>query len=481
MEDYIIKNFHPDSLFKKFEDISAIPRGSFNEGKIADYIENFARSRKLKCSRDSFNNILVTVPATSGFEDRAPILIQGHMDMVCEKNADCQHDFSTSGLDLYVDEKGWLRAKGTTLGADDGVALMVMLEIMDSKLENHPMCECLFTVQEEVGLLGADAFDCAKIQSRRMLNIDSAELDYVVAGSAGGLRSDITLPLDSVELSGNAVRLKISGLSGGHSGENINCGRANANKIMADVLSSLAKIVDFNLVSFCGGTADNAIPRECNAVISVEKTECVFDFAKKAEEKISKTLVDDDCAFKLECCLCDGFNRMLNKYDTERIISFLSLARNGIFEMNAHIEGAVEYSRNLGIAMVDESEANFSFLTRSSVSSRLDDSENELERLAKTFGGSIKHPSRYPGWNFDSQSMLREKYIEAFKNVLGYEPKVITLHAGLEVGLIKGRIPDMEIISVGPDILNLHSPDEALSLSSMQSFWQVITELLKNL
>ena len=293
--EYIITNKTPLKLFNYFEEISAIPRGSGNEKGIADYIENFAKARGLFCIRDEANNVFARIEATSGRESESAILLQGHTDIVCEKNSDTVHDFEKDPLKLYIDEKGWLRARGTTLGADNGVAVALMLLVLDGGLESHPAVECLFTTSEEVGLDGAKAFDYSVVKATGMINLDSEAEGIVTVSCAGGIRSDLMMKPEKIDFEGVALEIKLSGLAGGHSGAEINCGRANANKLMGRILVSLLGQVKYNLVTISGGSKDNASPRECRAVIALsendaEKAKCAV---KALADAIYAELISD--------------------------------------------------------------------------------------------------------------------------------------------------------------------------------------------
>ena len=292
--EYIINNRKPSKLFNIFEDISAIPRGSGNEKGIADYIESFAKERSLWYVRDEVDNLLVRIEASLGRENEDAILLQGHTDMVCEKNSDTEHDFEKDPLKLYIDDKGWLRARGTTLGADNGVAVALMLLILDGGLESHPAVECLFTTSEEVGLDGAKAFDYSHVKATGMINLDSENEGVVTVSCAGGIRSDLMMTPDKVKFNGTALEIKLSGLAGGHSGAEINCGRANANKLMGRILAAALKQTKFNLVTIEGGSKDNAIPRECRAVIATNNAEEVTRIIEAEASAIYAELSDCD-------------------------------------------------------------------------------------------------------------------------------------------------------------------------------------------
>lgn len=479
--EYIIKNRTPEKLFRFFEEISAIPRGSGNEAGIADYIEGFAKARGLYCVRDEINNVFVRIEASAGREGEDAVLLQGHTDMVCEKNSDTEHDFEKDPLKLYIDENGWLRAKGTTLGGDNGVAVALMLLVLDGGLESHPAVECLFTTSEEVGLDGAKAFDYSLVKATGMINLDSEAEGIVTVSCAGGVRSDLMMAPDRIPFDGTAIEIKLMGLAGGHSGAEINCGRANANKLMGRLLSDLLGQIKFNLVAIEGGSKDNAIPRECCAVIAVasDRVEEAKAIVKTEADKIYDELSDCDKAMKVVCDETDPASTMLDDKYTRYAVTIPAVATNGVMAMSRDIEGLVEYSRNLGVIKSNGDMIEFIFSSRSSTESRIDASCTELDALAAVTGCTTKHYSRYPGWKYEKDSPLRDKYIETARRVLGKDAIVEAIHAGLECGIIKSNIPYMDIISIGPDMRGIHSPDEALDLDSFEKFWYTIEDILK--
>ncbi|MBQ9806860.1 MAG: aminoacyl-histidine dipeptidase [Clostridia bacterium] len=477
--EYTIKGRNPSSVFRFFEEISAIPRGSYNEAAIADYLVAFAKERGLFVYRDGLNNVLIKAPATKGWEERAPILFQGHTDMVCEKNGDVEHDFLKDPIRLWVDGD-LLRAKGTTLGADNGIAVAMMLALLDGEVAEHPAYECLFTTAEEVGLNGAQGFDYSLISARRMLNLDSERLGEVTCGCAGGVRSELTLPCAVEPFAGNALSVKISGLIGGHSGDKINAGRANANKLMGRLLASIDQTFDWRLVSLSGGSKDNAIPRECAAVLATTDTDALSDMLMETAEQIARELSPEDRGFTVTVEDTMPEAVMLGSADTEKAVCVLACAANGVLEMSRDIEGLVEYSRNLGVVYTENESVTFVFSSRSSIESQLDASINEIDTLARTVGAKTHHHGRYPGWSFAKKSPLRDAYLDAYRQVTGKHAAVTVIHAGLECGIIHSKIPDMDVISIGPTMYDIHSPDEALDLPKTELFWQVLVKLIES-
>ncbi|MBO5416352.1 MAG: beta-Ala-His dipeptidase [Clostridia bacterium] len=478
----ICEGFKYPALIEHFERISAIPRMSYHEEKIAAYLVEFAEARGLEVYTDSAKNVLINIPATEGREGDAPILLQGHTDMVCEKNIGCEHDFLNDGLDLYV-ENGVIGAKGTTLGADDGISVAVMLALLDGEIKSHPACQCLFTSAEEVGLDGAKAFDYSRIFARRMINMDGADEIYLIVGCAGGLRSDSAFEVEYVSPKNkDAVKISIGGLMGGHSGENINDGRANANKLAGELLGLLYDSVGIELISFNGGSKDNAIPREAILSLTVKDAELAERVVSKYAEKVSATLCDDDNGFFIRFereALPEGAI-VFADHITRNIIKFVNSVENGVLAMSKKIEGLVEFSRNLGIVRTENRKIIFYFSSRSAIDEQIELSARTIESAAQACGGVTTHHSRYPGWHYTGDSPLADRYIESAKRLCGMNVVKTALHAGLECGIVKQAIPDMEIISCGPDIKNLHSPMETLNIASFERFFTVIKYIIEN-
>ena len=462
--EYIIKGYQPQKLFEYFEEICAIPHGSGNEAGIADYLVAFAMSHGLAYHRDAVNNVFIKAPATKGLEDRPAILLQGHTDMVCEKNNDTVHDFLRDGLKLFV-EDGWLGARGTTLGGDDGIAVAMMLAILDGQMP-HPAVECLFTVEEEVGLLGAESFDYSLVSAKRMINMDSEDESVVTAGCAGGLRTDLSIPVTYEAAKGTAVEIKIGGLAGGHSGADVHLGRANANKLMGRLLLALSKEFDFGLCALEGGSKDNAIPRECTAVVCGKGLLSMPAKVAKLTNEIKSELCAADAGFFMQCKTLAAPDTCMDKDSTARVVCAMGTVANGVLAMSNNIEGLVEYSRNLALS------------SRSAIESQLDASIDDLDALATLCKGSARHHSRYPGWSYAVESPLRDQYLTAYEGLFGKTPEVSVIHAGLECGIIRSKLPDMDMISVGPNMRDIHSPAERLDLASCERFWQVIAKML---
>ena len=476
---YLIQNRKPASIFRFFEEICAIPHPSYHEEKIADYLCAFAAERGLECYRDALHNVLIKKPATPDRVNDAPLMFQGHTDMVCVKTADCTIDFMKDGLELYLDGD-FLRAKGTTLGADDGIAVAIMLALLDGELASHPALECLFTSSEEVGLDGADGFDYSKISARKMINMDSEDLGVITAGCAGGLRSTLTKTCSAVPFAGECLTVTVNGLFGGHSGVDIASGRANANKLMGRLLSKWQKAEGVvHLVSLNGGSKDNAIAAICEAVIATSNVEATTALLNNTAAEIAAELAKDDKNFSLTVSPTKAPETMFSATDSAQLIAILAVVDNGIKEMNYNIKGLPEWSRNLGVITTEGNEVELTFSSRSAIESRLDASIDEIDTLALITGCTAKHYSRYPGWDYAPVSPLRDLYARAYREITGKDATVDVIHAGLECGFIVSKIEGLDVISVGPDMRDVHSPDERLNLSSVETFWKTIEKLVE--
>ncbi len=477
--EYIIHGREPASVFRFFEEICAIPHPSYHEEQIADYLVAFAAARGLECDRDAHHNVLIKKPATVGDEGRAPLLLQGHTDMVCEKNRDVEHDFLHDPLKLFLDGD-LLGARGTTLGGDDGIAVALMLAILDGAMEHHPPIECLFTVSEEVGLEGAHAFDYTKLSARRMLNLDSEDLGVVTAGCAGGVRSELIFDCKTVPFEGTALKLSVTGLCGGHSGVDINRGRANANKWMGRLLASLGSLgFAWNLISLTGGSKDNAIPRECEAILAVADPVRAAAALQRAGRALAAEWSVSEPKASVSVADAAAPTGMLRAEDSLRIAAVLDTVQNGVREMNQSVAGLVEWSRNLGVITTKGETVTLVFSTRSAMESRLDASIAELDAVARLSGCRTHHHSRYPGWNYAPVSPLRDAYLKAYRAVTGKDARIDVIHAGLECGIIYSKLPDMDMISIGPDMKDIHSPAERLDLSSVELFWRTLAAVIE--
>ena len=417
--EYKITGYKPEKLFHFFEEISAIPRGSGNEKGISDYLVKFAHDRGLWVYQDDAYNVIIKKGGSKGAENRPAVMLQGHIDMVCEKVAGVEHDFEKEGLDLVV-EDGVLTANGTTLGADNGVAVALMLMVLDDEAIVHPPVECVFTTEEEVGLNGARALDKSQISARTMINMDSEEEGMATISCAGGLRIECTRPVVREKAEGTLLTIEISGLKGGHSGTDIDKERQNAIRVMARMLYQLMKNTDGKLVAFSGGNKDNAIPREC-------------------------------------------------------------MASNGVQSRNMKLDGFVVVSTNMGVVRAEDDRLVIVFSPRSSVASLQEEMKARLGLLAETFGFTATYSGEYPGWSYKEESPIREVFLESYRELFGEELKTEALHAGLECGLFSDAVPGLDAIAVGPTLNNVHTPEENLPLDSFERFYELLKDVLRRL
>lgn len=475
----LCENFKYPKLLKYFEEISAVPRPSFYEDKAVEYLVDFAKKRNLDYYVDDAKNVLINIPATEGCEDREPLLLQGHTDMVCEKNIGCEHDFMTEGLDLYV-EDGYIHARGTTLGGDDGIAVAAMLAVIDGEVERHPACQCLFTAAEEPGLVGIKDFDFSRIYARKMLNMDNAEEDILVAGCAGGLRTAAIFDIERVPSRyKKRIEIKLGGLMGGHSGENMKDKRANSIKIAGKLLEILYDSVDLEIVSLDGGTKENAIPREFVMVLASNDIRHIAMTAEQFAAEVKVGLTEDDKDFFIECRECTSDGEVFSSRSAISVIRYINGLDCGILKMSDDIEGLVEFSRNMGVARTVGDKVEFLVHSRSAIQAQLDEAYEVEKKAAEQSGGRFEFNSIYPGWEYDPNSALAARYLAAAEKI-GLDVKITALHAGLEAAIVKKEVPDMDIVCCGPNNDNLHSPMERLEIASFARFFDIVKDIVEN-
>lgn len=455
----------PASAFRFFEEISAIPRGSGNEAAVAAYLMRFAEERGLWAKEDALHNVVIKRPASAGCEGLEPVVLQGHTDMVCEKNAETVHDFLTDPIELVV-EGDILRARGTTLGADDGVAVAAMLSLLDSPSLVSPPLECVFTVMEETGLDGAFSLSPSWLEGRRMINMDGEPEGHFLVGSAGGVLLTAGIPAARTLAEGTALAVRVRGLSGGHSGADIHLGRANALKIMGRLLFRLLREkLPFRLVSLSGGMRPNAIPREADAVLMLGAA-----YEQNARRLLSETAAEirDETGGKepdLRILVEEAEpQKAMSSAATRKAVLLLSLLPDGMQEMGEN--GITALSLNTGTASSESGRFEAVFSLRSGTESRLEALCQRCEETAALIGAETKRSGRYPAWEYREQSPLRDTMCAVFREVFGREAQVETVHAGLECGVFAGRLPGVDIVVIGPDLGGLHTPGEWLSLSS---------------
>jgi len=467
---------HP--LLSYFYEISAIPRPSYKEQKIAAHLMEFARIHSLEAVCDASSNVLIRKPASAGYENAPGVVLQGHTDMVCEKNAGTVHDFDKDPIEI-VREGDLLRANGTTLGADNGYAVAAMMAILADDSLPHPALECLFTTAEEVGLDGMREFDKTQLKSKFMLNLDSGGEEYATAACAGGVRTNFSRTCERSPVSGEAIRIFVTGLCGGHSGGDIHLGRGNALKICARILSALPD--SFRILRMEGGEKDNAIPRECEAVILTENVPASVSAMRAEAVKIAAELTEADAAFRCDLSTQTADGDAFSAEDSAALLALLRILPCGPLSMSAAIPGLVESSSNTAIVRACGDKADVTISSRSSVESRLDDICALAETCGAVTGFAVSHHHRYPGWNFKKNSRLQEIYRNSTRACLGKEGNIVGIHAGLECGLLSKELPEMDILSIGPDMYDIHTPAERMSVSSALRVYDLILHILASI
>ncbi len=457
-----------------FEEICRIPHGSGNTSEIADYLCNFARVRGLEYKKDNANNVIIKKPATAGMEERPAIIFQGHTDMVAEKKPDSTIDMENEGLSIYIDGD-FLRADGTTLGGDDGVALAYALAVLDSDCIPHPDFEAVFTSDEEIGLIGAAALDGADIQGRLLVNIDSDAEGVFTVGCAGGLRMDAQLPVNRESYGNYAYSLTLSGLKGGHSGVEIDKGRLNA---IIELNEAISLIDGARIVSFEGGNMDNAIPRFATCIFN---TECEIEGAdalfshflnerRAAEEDISLTLTP-----------LEKREAVIDEISQERFTRTVASLSSGIISMSEDIKGLVETSKNLGIIKTENDKIKISYSLRSSSEEKKTLEKTRVRNAYTSIGASVSERGEYPAWEYRRESHLRQTMCRVYRDMYGKDAEVITIHAGLECGIFSKKLEGLDCVSIGPDNFDIHTTEERLSLSSFARVWDFLLEVLKEI
>ena len=478
----VIENLEPKLLWKHFDEIRKIPHCSKHEDKIRNYILDFAKQHGLKSKTDKPGNVVISKPASSGMEDRPVVILQSHMDMVCEKNSDVDHDFTKDPIKLKL--KGdILTADGTTLGADDGIGVATTLAILEDKTLKHGSIEALFTVDEETGLTGAFALESDMLTGKIMLNIDSEDFGVITVGCAGGGDSKISLPLKTQPTVENVVSMliKISGLRGGHSGVDAQEQRGNAVKLLARILWKTSQNHDFYLTDIKGGDKHNAIPRESNAKVSISSTDRnKFISDLKAEEKdILEEIKPIDPNFKMEIEDIEKLDTALGKDSQVKLSNLLHGLPHGVDKMSYDIPGLVETSTNLATVSLDGNNALIGLSSRSSIMSALQDFRDRIHAIATLSGAKVTEETPYPGWKPNLKSNLLALSKKIFKEMYGEEPTVEAIHAGLECGIIGEKFPGMDMISIGPTIKYPHSPEEQVHISTVDKFYKYVLKILE--
>ena len=480
MEQKRLAGLEPAAVFGYFEEICAIPHGSRNTKMISDYLVDFAKEHDLKYIQDADNNIILFGEATPGYEDHPTVILQGHMDMVCEKDADCTIDMATEGLDVTHDDNV-VFARGTTLGADNGIAVAMGMAILADKTIPHPPLEVLITVDEEIGLLGAASVDLSELKGRTLINLDSEGEGIFTVSCAGGSTATISLPVERRAVYGPCIRLSVDGLQGGHSGADIHKNRANANKVMGEFMSRIQKLMPLCLTSLAGGSKGNAIPRSCQATLVAMgiHLERINDIAQQLQKEIREQYDEPEVTIQAFDVDALGGNS-LSTESTAKIIGLLCAAPNAVQTWSKDIEGLVQTSLNMGIIKLGD-RFNVTCSVRSSVNAEKYEVLDQLEKLAEMFGGTYSCAGAYPAWEYKKESRLRDVMVPVYTEMFGKEPKVEAIHAGLECGLFSEKLPGLDCVSIGPQMHDIHTSRERLEIASTERTWKFLLEVLKNL
>lgn len=480
----LIKNLKSEKVFYFFKQISMIPRNSGNEKNISNYLLKFAKDRNLDVIQDSSFNIIIKKDATDGYEDLPPVIIQGHMDMVCVKSNDSNHDFKNDPLELKLVDNKYLYANNTTLGGDNGIAIAYGLAILDSDDIKHPKLEFVFTTEEETTMNGALNLDTSLLEGKILLNIDSEEEGVFTLGCAGGILMDSELLLEFEEIKSPTYKIEIGGLLGGHSGIQADRKRANANKLMARLLFELKKEMDINIISIDGGDKYNSIPNVSCSIISI--SECDENIVKEKCLKIKEIFMNEykseNLFINIDEITLKNEKNQFTKEITNKVIDFLVLLPDGIQTMSEDIDGLVESSINLGIIKTENNKIKFKMDLRSSLRSKLYEIINKIEIISEIMGFETIKYGEYPEWPYNPNSKIKDLSVEIYKRLFNINPIVNALHAGLECGVFKEKLPsDVEIISFGPNIFDVHTINEHIDIESVERFYIFLTELLENI
>lgn len=477
----VLEHLQPANVLRYFEEICAIPHGSGNTKAISDYCARFAEVRGLEYHQDSLNNIIIIKPATAGYEAAPAVILQGHLDMVCEKTADCLLDMEKDGLTIETDGQ-WIWANGTTLGGDDGIAVAMALAALDDGNLEHPRLEVVFTVDEEVGMEGAVGLDTSCLQGRIMLNVDSEAEGILTVSCAGGVRASCHVPVERENTAGVCCEIVISGLIGGHSGVEIHKGRANSNMLMGRLLYGLSREMALRVVKLHGGQADNAIAPRTEAVVLVPEEEMTraealtASYAKVFRQEFAAA--DPNLAVAFSAGKAESVPA-LTLSATARVTSALMLLPNGVQTMSQDIAGLVQTSLNLGVLRLDEHEMTATFAVRSSVATEKAMICNRIDCLSSLLGGCVTYAGDYPGWEYLRESKLRELVADVYEKQTGKKPVIEAIHAGLECGVFAGKLPGLDCVSLGPDMESIHTPKERLSVPSTARTWELLCEVLR--
>ena len=476
-----LAGLEPAAVFGYFEQICAIPHGSGNTKAISDFLVAFAKDHGLDYRQDDLNNVIIFQEGTCGMEDHAPVILQGHMDMVCEKDEDCDIDLQNQGLDVTHDGE-YVFAKGTTLGGDDGIAVAFALALLADRSIAHPPLEVVITVDEETGMEGATGIDLSELKGRTLINIDSEEEGVFTVSCAGGARGTITLPVTRRAVYGPCVRLTVEGLRGGHSGVEIHKNRANANKVMGEFLSRIQKLMPLCLTKLSGGSKDNVITRSCTCTLVAmgSHIDRINGVAEELEREIREKYDEPDVRIYGDDVDAFGGNALPTDL-TAKVNGLLCAAPNGVQAWSKDIDGLVQTSLNLGVAQLEKDQLRLTFAVRSSVNEEKRELLDQLSKLAQFNEAQYSQMGDYPAWEYRKESNLRDTMVEVYREMFTKEPEVVAIHAGLECGILSDKLPGLDCVSIGPEMHDIHTSRERLGIASTQRTWEFLREVLKRL
>lgn len=479
-----VRNLEPNSLWNHFADLNAVPRPSKKEERVIEFMMNFGKNLGLTTIQDRIGNVIIKKAATPGMENRKTVVLQSHIDMVHQKNEDTVFDFDSQGINMFVDGD-WVRAKGTTLGADNGIGVAAIMAVLASNEIQHPAIEALFTIDEETGMTGAMQVDPSNISGSILLNLDTEDDDELSIGCAGGIDTNTTTSVELENFPSDfvAFEIKLRGLLGGHSGMDIHLGRGNANKMMNRLMIHLVSLMDLRLISLDGGSLRNAIPRESTAVVAIPKDEKIN--LKTQFDLFVGTLYNEYKSIETEMTWnlteSDSLDKVLSHNDFEKVTRSIYATPNGVFRMSPDIDNLVEASSSLARIIVKDGKYTTQSLQRSSVESTKSDVANAVRFAFESNGVAVVQNGEYPGWQPNPNSAILKLTEDLYRKTYNSEPKVKACHAGLECGILGKAFPGMDMISFGPNIRGAHSPDECVQVSSVQKFWNFYLEILKNI
>ncbi len=479
-----VRNLEPKSLWNHFADLNAVPRPSKKEERVIQFMVYFGKELGLETKTDGIGNVIIKKSASPGMEDRQTVILQSHLDMVHQKNAGTQFDFETQGIEMHV-ENDWVKANGTTLGADNGIGVAAIMALLSSDGIAHPPLEAMFTVDEETGMTGAMKLEGKNFQGSILLNLDTEDDDELSIGCAGGIDTNTSYNYskEPVKEGFEFYKITVSGLLGGHSGMDIDKGRGNANKLMTRVLYQLFSLVETQFISFDGGGLRNAIPREANVVVGFHKDEEInaLQGLEKIRGSIREEYANIEANMSIEWEKANANGEAVSHRDLEKILNALYAVHNGVFRMSPDIAGLVETSSSLARVLIADGKFETQSLQRSSVESGKDDVANTVRACFENMGCSVIQNGDYPGWKPDANSKILNIMSELYREKFDEEPQVKACHAGLECGILAQHLPNVDMISFGPNIRAAHSPDEKVQISSVQKFWDYLLETLKRI